>query len=64
MTLGYWLSSLMDSYIKGFGLTTLLMIVIFVVFTVFRKKLFVHPIVQAIITSAADEAEEDQPAAQ
>jgi len=55
MTLGYWLSSLMDSYVKGFGLTALLMIVVFIVFAIFRKKLFVNPIVQAIISNSMEE---------
>ncbi len=60
MTLGYWLSSLMDSYVKGFGLTALLMIVVFIVFAIFRKKLFVNPIVQAIISNSMEETIENE----
>jgi hypothetical protein len=60
MTLGYWLSSLTSSYVTGFGLTALLMVLIFVLFAVFRKKLFVDPIIRAIIQSSMEETEQDE----
>src|SRR5580693_7560702 len=58
MALGYWFSELMHSYVKGFGLMALLIAGLFVIFAVFRKKLFVHPVVKAIIQGATEEDEE------
>jgi hypothetical protein len=58
MALGYWFSELMHSYVKGFGLMALLVLVVFIFFAVFRKKLFVDPVVKTIIQSSTDENEE------
>jgi len=60
MALGYWFSELTHSYVKGFGLTALLMVLIFVLFAIFRKKLFVNPAVRAIIQNSMEEMEEDE----
>ena len=49
ITLGIWLSGLMDSYVAGFGTTTLLFLLIMLLLTVFRKKLFIHPIVRILV---------------
>jgi hypothetical protein len=60
MTLGYWLSSLTGSFIEGFGLTALFMLLLFVVFAIFRKKIFVNPVVKTIIQSSMEEMDEDE----
>ncbi|HLY69673.1 MAG TPA: hypothetical protein VKR53_08080 [Puia sp.] len=60
MTLGYWLSSLTGSNIEGFGLTALFMLVVFVFFAVFRRKLFVNPLVKTIIQSSMEEMDEEE----
>ncbi|HLX94052.1 MAG TPA: hypothetical protein VKR32_20355 [Puia sp.] len=60
MTLGYWLSSLTGSLVEGFGLTALLMLVLFILFAIFRKKLFVGPVVRSIIRGAMEEIEEEE----
>ena len=60
MALGYWFSALTGSYVEGFGLTALLMILVFVLFAIFRKKLFVNPVVKAIIHSATEAMEEEE----
>jgi lipopolysaccharide export LptBFGC system permease protein LptF len=49
IVLACWLSNLVHSYVLGFGLTTLFLVVIFVLLAVFRKSLFVHPVIQMII---------------
>jgi hypothetical protein len=59
MTLGYWLSSIMTSYVKGFGLTAVLMIVLFILFAIFRRKFFVNPVVRAIINASLEEMQEN-----
>jgi len=46
--------------VLGFGLTTLILVVIFVLLAVFRKKLFVHPVIQAIISKTNDSFDEGQ----
>jgi len=60
MTLGYWLSSLTGSYVKGFGLTALLMVLLFILFAVFRKKFFLNPIIRAIIQSSMEEMDDEE----
>jgi hypothetical protein len=60
MALGYWLSALTHSYVKGFGLTALISVVIFIILTVLRKKLFINPVIQAIISSSTEEINEQE----
>lgn len=60
IVLGCWLSILVDSYVLGFGLTTLLLVVIFILLAVFRKKLFVRPVIQAIIKKTNDSFDDDE----
>jgi len=60
IVLGCWLSSLVNSYVLGFGLTTLILVVVFVLLAVFRKKLFVHPVIQAIISKTNESSDEDE----
>jgi hypothetical protein len=60
LMLGYWFSSMLGSYVKGFGVMTLLLIVLFVLLALLRKRLFVDPVVQSIIQRSREE--ENQPA--
>jgi hypothetical protein len=60
MTLSYWLSSLTGSYVTGFGLTALIMLSLFVLFAIFRKKLFVNPVVKTIIQNSMEEIEKNE----
>jgi lipopolysaccharide export LptBFGC system permease protein LptF len=50
LVLGFWFSELTGSYIKGFGLATLVFIVLFILITLLRKSLFVNPVIQKIIS--------------
>ena len=59
VTIGFWLSQLMDSFVKGFGLITLALILLFAILTVFRKKLFLAPLMQIILNRASEEIEEE-----
>lgn len=56
--IGFWFSNLLHSYVKGFGLVVLLILLVFVLLAIFRKALFVDPVIQAIITRSKDEEEE------
>ena len=60
LMLGYWFSSMLGSYVKGFGLITLLLVVLFVLLALFRKSLFVDPVVQSIIQRSREEEMEEE----
>lgn len=55
LVLGFWLSDLTGSFVKGFGLTTLILIVLFVALALLRNSLFVNPIIRSIIERAQEE---------
>jgi hypothetical protein len=56
---GFWFSALFHSYVKGFGLVALLILLVFVLLAVFRKSLFVEPVIQSIIRRSRDEEDEE-----
>jgi hypothetical protein len=49
MVVGFWLSGLLGSNVYGFGLTTLLLIIVIALLTVFRKQLFINPVIRGVI---------------
>ncbi len=55
IVLGCWLSLLTGSYVTGFGLTTIVFLLIFGFFTAFRDKLFIHPVMHSIIRKTVDQ---------
>ncbi|MDR3716081.1 MAG: hypothetical protein P4L51_25035 [Puia sp.] len=57
---GFWFSSILHSYVKGFGLTTLLILLVFVLLAVFRKKLFVDPVTHTIIQRSREQSGEEE----
>lgn len=59
MMLGFWFSDLFHSHVKGFGLVTLLVLLVFILLTIFRKALFVEPVIQSVIQKSRDEEETD-----
>jgi hypothetical protein len=59
VTIGFWLSKLTDSFVMGFGLVTIALILLCVVLAVFRKKLFLEPLMQLILDRASEEIEDD-----
>jgi hypothetical protein len=54
LVLGFWFSDLTGSYIKGFALATLVFVVLFLFITIFRKSLFVNPMIKKIISDSND----------
>jgi hypothetical protein len=58
MAIGFWFSSLLHSYVKGFGLVTLLILAVTILLAVFRKSLFVDPVTHSIIQRSREEEEE------
>ena len=59
ITIGFWLSKLTDSFVMGFGLVTLAFILLCVILAVFRKKLFLEPLMQIILDRASEEIDEE-----
>ncbi|HXB44523.1 MAG TPA: hypothetical protein VNV85_10720 [Puia sp.] len=60
ITAGFWLSELMSSYVKGFGVIVGVLILLFAILAFFRKKLFVEPFMQIIIDRAIEELGEEE----
>lgn len=49
LVLGFWFSELMDSFTIGFGLATLLIFVVMLLVAMFRKQLFIYPMIRIFI---------------
>jgi hypothetical protein len=58
LMVAYWFSSILHSYVKGFGVVALLILVIFILLAVFRRALFVDPVIQSVIQKSK-EGDED-----
>ncbi len=63
LVLGFWLSELTNSFVAGFGITTLVLIFLFVLMAVFRNSLFVNPIIRKIILRAQEESNNSEESA-
>ncbi|MBS1948069.1 MAG: hypothetical protein JST47_09910 [Bacteroidetes bacterium] len=55
IALGFWLSSFTGSFVSGFGLVALLLILLFAVLAFFRKTLFLEPFMKVVLDSASEE---------
>lgn len=55
-----WLSELTGSFVTGFGLTTLGLLVLLVVAALFRKSLFINPVIRAFLRNSRDETSDDE----
>ncbi len=49
LVLGFWFSELTDSFTIGFGLATLLIFVVMLLVALFRKQLFIYPMIRIFI---------------
>lgn len=59
MMVAFWFSGMFHSYVKGFGLVALLILVIFALVTIFRRALFVDPVIQSVIQKSKEEGEDN-----
>lgn len=59
LVLGFWLSELTGSFIKGFGYTTLIVLVLVGIIALLKDQLFVNPAIKKAI-SHLHEKEEDE----
>ena len=55
ITLGYWLSGLFNSLVLGFGLTSVFFLLLFLFLAIFRKQLFINPVIGNIISQSSEE---------
>jgi FtsH-binding integral membrane protein len=59
MMAAYWFSNRLHSLVKGFGMVALIILVIFILIALFRKILFVEPVIHSIIQGSKEESDED-----
>jgi hypothetical protein len=55
LVLGFWLSDLTGSFIKGFAITTGILVFIVILLALLRKSLFVNPVVRKVIDQLSDD---------
>jgi hypothetical protein len=55
---GFWLSELMGSYTRGFGLTALIMLVVIILVAALRKILFIDPFIRTIIRKTSNDIDD------
>lgn len=59
MMFAFWFSERLHSYVKGFGLVTLIILVVFILLAVFRNAFFVEPVIQTIIQKSKEGEDEN-----
>ena len=57
LVLGFWLSELTGSMVKGFGYTTLIMIVLVIILALLREQLFINPVLKKILHKMHEDSE-------
>ena len=60
LVLGFWLSDLSGSLIVGFGLTSLIMVFFVFLLVIFRKSLFINPVVKKMISQLHEEDNQEE----
>jgi len=58
MVIGFWLTDVTGSYVRGFGYTSLIMFGLIMLLALFRKTLFVNPFIRLMIRRAAESNDE------
>lgn len=59
IVLGLWLSEVTGNYLTGFGITTLIILAFCILVYVFRKALFVNPIIRTALKHSQRRKEEE-----
>jgi ABC-type multidrug transport system fused ATPase/permease subunit len=49
LVLGFWFSEMTGSFVSGFGLATLSLVFVIFLLTIFRRQLFIHPLIRIFI---------------
>jgi len=58
LVIGFWLTDITGSYVRGFGYTSLIMCGVIMLLALFRKALFVNPIIRILIRRATENNDE------
>lgn len=58
LLIGFWLTDITGSYVKGFGYTSLIMFGLIMLLALFRKALFVNPIIRIMIRRTTENNDE------
>ncbi len=59
ITIGIWLSTILNSYIQGFAATTGILVAITLLLILARKQLFINPIIRIMVREQTRENEEE-----
>lgn len=59
ITIGFWLSTVFNSNVLGFGATTGILVVITLILILARKQLFINPIIRIMVREQTRENEEE-----
>lgn len=59
ITIGFWLSNILNSYVQGFAATTGILVVITLILILVRKQLFINPIIRIMVREQTRENEEE-----
>ena len=60
LTLAYWLATIFNSTVAGFGVTTLFLLLVFGLLAVFRNQLFINPVITSIINRSNDDEDDNK----
>lgn len=60
LVLGFWLSNLTHSFVIGFGITTLTLMLVVALLALFRKQLFINPFIRLIVRQSGDDINTDE----
>ncbi|HWC53911.1 MAG TPA: hypothetical protein VG676_10035 [Chitinophagaceae bacterium] len=61
VVLSLWFSQMTGSYIAGFSITTGIIFLVIILLALFRKPLFVNPIIKAFISQSEENIDEEDP---
>ncbi len=54
LVIGFWLTKVTGSYVEGFGYTSLIMLAVIILLALFRKALFINPVIRIMIRRSAE----------
>ncbi|HYM93080.1 MAG TPA: hypothetical protein VET23_03000 [Chitinophagaceae bacterium] len=60
VVISLWLSQVTGSYIAGFSITTGILLLLIILMALFRKVLFVNPIIKAFISQSEESTNEEE----
>jgi hypothetical protein len=66
LVLGFWFSEMTGSFVAGFGLATLSLLLVILLLTIFRRQLFINPLLRVFIHAIVqdDDVIDESPKAQ